>query len=421
MNINRLIWTSTTVLFGFIGFLLGLSLGRLYLERFVAFDSVKEPARTFIAATLAIGTTIVLARLGSWLADRYLLNTLSHMKEVSVADRVLGVAGVLSGVLFAVLITFPLPNDPIWLPIKLCAMAICGVFGIALFQGMREEIMHVFPGLEGDVAPGAIRGTPKLLDTNIIIDGRMAEICKTGFIEGTLYVPSFVLEEVQYIADSADSLKRARGRRGLEVLNQMRELKTTDPLHPEQESPVVQVMSEFPASVRRIHSVDSKLVALAKETQAAIVTNDFNLNRVAELQGVQVLNINELVHALRPVVLPGEEMTLPIVKEGKEAGQGIGYLDDGTMVVVSDARRSIGKTCPVVITSVIQTVAGKMIFAELKNEDPSKSETSESMKGAGDDLFESGEETPKRSNHGNGKNYDSVHRSSGGMRRKSRS
>lgn len=420
MNINRLIWTSTTVLFGFIGFLLGLSLGRLYLENFVAFDSVKEPARTFIAATLAIGSLIVLARLGSWLADRYLLNTLSHMKEVSVADRVLGVAGVLSGVLFAVLITFPLPNDPIWLPIKLCAMAICGVFGIALFQGMREEIMHVFPRLEGEATPGTMRSSAKLLDTNIIIDGRMAEICKTGFIEGTLYVPSFVLEEVQHIADSADSLKRARGRRGLDILNQMRELKSADPAHPEQEQPVVQVLSEFPASVRRINSVDSKLVALARETQAAIVTNDFNLNRVAELQGVQVLNINELVHALRPVVLPGEEMVIPIVKEGKEPGQGVGYLDDGTMVVVSDARRSIGKTCPVVITSVIQTVAGKMIFAELKSSEASGSDEAEPMKGSGDDLFEDAEARPKDSHYGNGKNHGSVHRSSGGMRRKSR-
>lgn len=422
MNVNRLIWISTTALFGFIGFLLGLSLGRLYLARFVAFDSVKEPARTFIAATIAVGAAIILARFGSWMADRYLLRTLRTMKEVSAADRVLGIVGVLLGVLFAVLVTVPLPNDLIWLPIKLCAMAVCGVFGMALLQGMREEMLHVFPALESDAVATGARCSAKVLDTNIIIDGRMTDICKTGFIEGPLYVPSFVLEEVQYIADSSDSLKRARGRRGLEVLNQMRELMVADPARPEQQLPVVQVLSDFSPEVRKTSTVDSKLIVLAKELSASIITNDFNLNRVAELQGVKVLNLNELVHALRPVVLPGEEMTLPISREGKEAGQGVGYLDDGTMVVVSDGRRHIGETCTIVITSVIQTVAGKMIFADMKNDgqiETQNDKPTNSMKGSGDDLFDDGN-TNFNDSSATRTGNDVGHRSGSGLRRKNR-
>lgn len=416
MNVNRLIWISATILFAFIGFLMGLSSGRLYVERFVG-SGMKEPMKLLVVATLAVGGSIILARLGSWLANRFLLGTLSQMQEVSVADRVLGIVGVLLGVLFGALITIPLPADPIWLPIKLCAMAVCSVFGMALLQGMREEMLNVFPRLQNSATVGTPRCSAKWLDTNIIIDGRMADICKTGFIEGPLYVPSFVLDEVQYIADSADSLKRARGRRGLEVLNLMRELTVSDPNRPEQQLPIVQVIHDFSPAVRKIHTVDSKLVALAKETSAAIVTNDFNLNRVAALQGVQVLNINELVHALRPVVLPGEEMKIMISREGKETGQGVGYLDDGTMVVVNDGRRYIGQTRTILISSVIQTLAGKMIFAEMKNETTEITESNR-IKGSGDDLFEDGNDNGHKNSSHSGDN--DSHRSRGGMRRPNR-
>jgi uncharacterized protein YacL len=411
MNVNRLIWISTTILFCFIGFLVGLNGGRAYLE----YISVGRGAASSYAvmATLAVGGAIVFARFGSWMADRYLIGSLSSVQKVSAADRVLGIVGVLLGVLFSVLVTLPLPNTPAWLPIKLCAMAVCAVFGMALLQGMREEMLHVFPQLAEDasVAAGA-RHAPKILDTNIIIDGRMTDLCKTGFIEGPLLVPQFVLEEVQYIADSSDSLKRARGRRGLDVLNAMRELPPQSSALPDS-GPLVQVLSEIPSEVRKLGSVDSKLVGLAKVLGAHIVTNDFNLNRVAELQGVRVLNINELVQALKPVVLPGEEMTLMISREGKEAGQGVGYLEDGTMVVISDGRRHIGETCKITITSVIQTVAGKMIFAEMKEKE---------TKGSGDDLFD---DSSRRSyTNGNGQSGsqsdDSGHRPGGGLRRKGR-
>jgi hypothetical protein len=180
----------------------------------------------------------------------------------------------------------------------------------------------------------------------------------------------------------------------------------------------VQVISDFSPAVRRISTVDSKLVALAKETEAAIITNDFNLNRVAELQGVRVLNINELVHALRPVVLPGEEMSLMISREGKEAGQGVGYLDDGTMVVIDEGRHYIGQTCAIVISSVIQTVAGKMIFAQLKPEEKNGQKADNalpSLKGSGDDLFDDAN-TKSYSSSG----QDSGHHSSSGLRRKNR-
>jgi len=197
----------------------------------------------------------------------------------------------------------------------------------------------------------------KILDTNVIIDGRVADICRTGFIEGLIYVPGFVLDELQHIADSADGLKRARGRRGLDILNQMRTeqklmVRTYDNTDPHDRD-----------------EVDAKLVKLAKKLNGKLVTNDYNLNKVAELQGVTVLNINELANAVKPVVLPGEEMTVLIIKEGKEPNQGVAYLDDGTMIVVEGGRRRIGETLSVVTSSVLQTVAGKMIFANIRGED----------------------------------------------------
>ena len=195
----------------------------------------------------------------------------------------------------------------------------------------------------------------KVLDTSVIIDGRVADLCETGFLEGTFLVPHFILDELQHIADSSDSLKRARGRRGLDILNKIQKMGDVD----------VRIVDEdFP----HVKEVDAKLVVMAKQLNAKIVTNDLNLNKVAELQGVRVLNINELCHALRPVVLPGETIRVFVLKEGKEAGQGVAYLDDGTMIVVDNARRHIGKNVDVVVTSVLQTTAGRMIFTRLKEE-----------------------------------------------------
>lgn len=195
----------------------------------------------------------------------------------------------------------------------------------------------------------------KILDTSVIIDGRISDICETGFLEGTLVIPQFILRELQHIADSSDPLKRNRGRRGLDILQKIQ--KNVD-VHVEISD------MEFP----EIRDVDAKIVALAKALNAKIITNDFNLNKVAELHGVAVLNINELANAVRPVVLPGEEIRVYVLKEGKEYNQGVAYLDDGTMVVIDNGRRYIGQTIDVCVTSVLQTTAGRMIFSRLKEE-----------------------------------------------------
>ncbi len=195
----------------------------------------------------------------------------------------------------------------------------------------------------------------KILDTSVIIDGRIADIAETGFLSGTMVIPNFVLNELQQVADSADSSKRQRGRRGLDMLQRLRNNTKLD----------IQILeNDFPA----VKEVDLKLIELAKQIDAMIVTNDFNLNKVAQLRGVVVLNINELANALKPVVLPGEAMRVFVLKEGKEYNQGVAYLDDGTMVVIDNARKLIGKTADIAVTSVLQTTAGKMIFGRLWEE-----------------------------------------------------
>ena len=194
---------------------------------------------------------------------------------------------------------------------------------------------------------------PKVLDTSVIIDGRIADICNTGIIEGTLIVPKFVLHELQHIADNPDALKRNRGRRGLDILKMMQE---------EGKIPLKIVENDY----EDVPEVDGKLIRLAMELDGVVVTNDYNLNKVAGVQSVSVLNINELTNAVKPLALPGEEMAATIVKEGKEPGQGVAYLDDGTMIVVEGGKRLLGEATAVIVTSVLQTAAGRMIFAKLK-------------------------------------------------------
>ena len=194
---------------------------------------------------------------------------------------------------------------------------------------------------------------PKLLDTSVIIDGRIAEICDTGIIEGEIIVPSFVLRELQHIADSSDGLRRNRGRRGLDILKGMQDKKSV---------PITVVSTDY----KDVDEVDAKLILMASELGGVVVTNDYNLNKVAAVRKVPVFNINELANALKPIAMPGEEMSVFVVKEGKEAGQGIGYMDDGTMIVIENGRRLVGETVDVTVTSVLQTSAGRMIFAKVK-------------------------------------------------------
>jgi uncharacterized protein YacL len=229
---------------------------------------------------------------------------------------------------------------------------------IGLIAGAQKGEYLDLSAMGGVFSDSTLRKTSKILDTSVIIDGRVADICKTGFLEGTLVVPHFVLRELQQIADSADSAKRNRGRRGLDVLEKIKGVPGV----------AVQIVEkDYP----EVKEVDLKLIELAKEMGAKIVTNDFNLNKVSQLRGVDVLNINELANALKPVVLPGETMKVFILKEGKEYNQGVAYLDDGTMVVVDNARRMIGKTIATQVTSVLQTTAGKMIFGRFPEESES--------------------------------------------------
>jgi uncharacterized protein YacL len=236
---------------------------------------------------------------------------------------------------------------PITLPIYILLYFVMGYLGFRIGEKKSQTIdLSRLPLLDKmEETEDA-----KILDTSTIIDGRIADICETGFIEGVFIIPQFVLYELQHIADHQDPIKRTRGRRGLDILHRMQK----------QAYVKVKIVDyEFP----KLKDVDTKLIALAKKLDGKIVTNDYNLNKVAELQGVEVLNLNQLATALKPAILPGEQMNTKILKEGKEYGQGIGYLDDGTMVVVDDAKKLLGKTVDVVVTSVLQTTSGRMIFA----------------------------------------------------------
>jgi uncharacterized protein YacL len=237
------------------------------------------------------------------------------------------------------------------IPIYIIFSAIFGYIGLVLGGKKMSEVTTPYFLEPAGKSP---RHLLKILDTSVIIDGRIADIAETGFVEGTLIVPKFVLEELQYVADSSDDLRRTRGRRGLDILKRLQQ---QNPLR------VEFIDDDIPGAA----GVDSKLVALALKLRAKVVTNDFNLHKVAELQGIEVLNINQLANAMKPAVLPGESLHVQILREGKSQGQGIAYLDDGTMVVIENARRFIGREVEVAVTSVLQTTAGRMIFSEIKN------------------------------------------------------
>jgi uncharacterized protein YacL len=267
-----------------------------------------------------------------------------------------GVLGFIIGLTSASFIAAPLKLVPLERSIVnfivLLLNAFFGYLGVSI--GIREGERFNVADLRRLFKGGADENL-KILDTSVIIDGRIADVCETEFLDGTLVIPQFILHELQHIADSSDSLKRARGRRGLDVLHRIQKMSHME---------VRITEDDFP----KIREVDSKLIALAKRTGAKVITNDFNLNKVAELQGVKVLNINDLSNAVKPVALPGETMRVFVLKEGKEPGQGVAYLDDGTMIVVENGRRFINKNVEVAVTSVLQTAAGRMIFTRLKEE-----------------------------------------------------
>jgi uncharacterized protein YacL len=322
-----------------------------------------------------------------------LLGASARTPSLHPFDVVGPVAGLLAGALILLLVRMLRRLEPGLLAGSLAGLLVGGTTAAIVLHVLPDEAMPGLPPgalrlflvlffLYGGAAigatharrlsPGSLRAawtgaTPghnhKILDTSVIIDGRIADLCDTGFVDGTLVVPQFVLRELQGIADSQDALRRNRGRKGLEVLQRI------------QKRPDVQVVfaeQDFPD----LREVDLKLIELARRMRARIVTNDVNLNKVAELRGVRVLNINVLANALKPVVLPGEAMNLFILKEGKEPNQGVGYLDDGTMVVVDNAKRFLGRSIDITVTSVLQTTAGKMFFGRCENgEDHASADT----------------------------------------------
>ncbi|ADQ15364.1 PIN/TRAM domain-containing protein [Halanaerobium hydrogeniformans] len=281
------------------------------------------------------------------------------VKDITWKKIVIAIIGLIIGLILGAIINFvfSIPNIPrIGMPLQILINITFTYMGFALAIHKEKEISSfIFQSNKEnlDFTKADKTGSDKILDTSVIIDGRIFDICKTGFIEGNFIIPEFVLEELQHIADSSDDLKRNRGRRGLDILRQM-------------QNDVKIKVKIIDADFEEISEVDSKLVRLAKNLDAKVLTNDYNLNKVAELQGVNVLNINELANAVKPVVLPGEQMDVKVIKEGKENGQGVAYLDDGTMIVIEDGVKYIGDDISVLVTSILQTAAGRMIFARPK-------------------------------------------------------
>lgn len=312
---------------------------------------------TFMSLAAMLFGGIFGAIIGSFISP-YLIKSLfmftstveKSLSAMSTQDLIAGTLGLFLGLIIANLVGLAFGSVPYIGPYVSVALSIIlGYLGMHLVVSKRSELagwLHLHAEGSFDKKKNKDHHTGKLLDTNVIIDGRVADIYRSGFLEGPIIVPVFVLEELQKIADSSDILKRNRGRRGLDILNHMRKNSKDD---------VIIVTNDF----EDISEVDSKLVKLAREKNYKIVTNDYNLNKVAELQGVAVLNINDLAIAVKPAVIPGEQIFVQLVKSGKEEGQGVAYLEDGTMIVVENGSQCIGKEVPVIITSVLQTSAGK--------------------------------------------------------------
>ncbi|WP_407313903.1 PIN/TRAM domain-containing protein [Desulfosporosinus sp. SB140] len=370
--IRNLIRGIITLLFGTLGFYLDYVLLRLDLLQSLGWNF--PPVWTYVTMIL------LFACLGFLIAPLSIRSVLTLMRwmdsrltRVPTHDLMGGAIGGIIGLIISSLFSNSFISITFFGPLLAVLLSLfLGYLGLTIGMKRKEDVLgflNFIPRFRdrGDKQKEAKAGQPleagdskdqnphyKILDTSVIIDGRIADIVKTGFIEGTLLIPSFVLEELRHIADSSDLLKRNRGRRGLDILNQI-----------SKETAIMVHIHE--QDFEDINEVDSKLVRLGQVLNSPLLTNDYNLNKVAELQGVKVLNINELANSLKPIVLPGEEMLVQVMKEGKEPGQGVAYLDDGTMIVVDTGRRYMGQNVTVLVTSVLQTAAGRMIFAKPKS------------------------------------------------------
>ena len=369
MMIRNLIRGIITLLVGALGFYLSYLFLRLNLLQSLGWNS--SPVWTYAAMVslfAAFGFLIAPVSIRSFLSLMGWID--SRLTRVPTHDLMSGAVGGIIGLIISSLFSNSFRDIQFFGPILAVLLSILlGYLGLTIGMKRKEDVMgflSFLPKFRGDKADKADKNKDskadhpiervnyKILDTSVIIDGRIADIVKTGFVEGVLLIPGFVLEELRHIADSSDLLKRNRGRRGLDILNQISK-ETAIKVHIHEQD------------FDDINEVDSKLVRLGQVLGSPLLTNDYNLNKVAELQGVKVLNINELANALKPIVLPGEEMLVQVMKEGKEPGQGVAYLDDGTMIVVDTGRRFMGQNVTVLVTSVLQTAAGRMIFAKPKS------------------------------------------------------
>ncbi len=340
------------ILFGIAGFYLG--------DFFIGIIN-----NTLNSLPYAIGGSIIFGLLGFWVMPYisvYPVNWLrAYLSKISGPTLVAALVGLVIGLILAALLSIPISflPTPFSSVLPVVVVVLFAYLGITIAVSRQTDLRDVFNSSKRGQRGSSSQGTPAkwqqeksiLIDTSVIIDGRIADIARTGFVPGNLIIPRFVLNELQYIADSAESLRRQRGRRGMEVLSEL-----------QKDSSINTTIADI--DVEGVREVDEKLVMLARQMQAPILTNDYNLNRVAELQGVKVLNINELANAVKSILLPGEALLVKVIQEGKEQGQGVGYLDDGTMVVIEDGREFIGKDIEVAVTKVLQTAAGRMIFSK---------------------------------------------------------
>lgn len=354
-----------TVLGLLAGYIIGESIIKnKYIAQNSYFSNIIIQALFLIFMTVGVGFILFLISPAIY---RYIKRFIAYMEngisKLSASEVIFGVLGAAIGIIIVSIFTIPLnyilsniANSVLGSVVLIAINFIAMLVGIDLAIKKKDDILSYIENFKKNTPKdkkGKVKVIPKILDTSVIIDGRIFDICQTGFVEGPLVIPSFVLDELRHVSDCSDSLKRIRGRRGLDILNKI-----------QKELPIeVQIWEgDFP----EIAEVDSKLLKLTQKLDGKVLTNDYNLNKVAEVQGVTVLNINELSNAIKPVVLPGEDMRLTIVKDGKESGQGIAYLDDGTMIVVEGGRKHMGEEIDVTVTSVLQTAAGRMIFAKQK-------------------------------------------------------
>ncbi|MDN5299244.1 MAG: hypothetical protein PWP51_1797 [Clostridiales bacterium] len=358
----------------FVGLCIGIGLG-IYLADFLPNEGLFNLSRTVYVIAIPTILGLILAFI-TYFTSQFLISigkksaliAQNELEKIPPHELAFGMIGLVFGLVIAFLISGLYEIIPIPMvanALKILTFIFFGYLGIMMAQknikdqsklqdwARKLSIVKSPTQATSKHAPATEATNPKILDTSVIIDGRISDICKTGFIEGPIIIPEFVLKELRHIADSSDALKRNRGRRGLDILKII-----------QKDLPIeVQIVG---TDFEDVDEVDLKLIKLAQKIKGSIVTNDYNLNKVATLQDIQILNINELANAVKPVVLPGEEMVVQIIKEGKESNQGIAYLDDGTMIVVEEGKRFINETIHVIVTSVLQTAAGRMIFAKHK-------------------------------------------------------